>query len=480
MTTRINQYPIKPLTGIAYALPVVPILILMSTNNVLSGIYATYHGLSLAAISMVMLIAGLFDAVTDPSIGYLSDRYHARTGSRRPFVVGGAILLIPCAWFLLNPEEGVTITYFLIWYLLFYLAMTLFQIPHLTWGGEISSVSEEKTKVYGYRNYAGYAGGIIFALVPVLSFTEGSRVTPETMRYLVIVAAVLLLPTLYMLLRYVPTGVHRVDCAREPENPFRAIGALAHNKPLLWFLAASICYSLALAFYIGLFFMMIDAYLGMGDYFVYLVLFHLIVATIAIKPAMGLISRIGKIKAWTLAAMISVFAFMILPLALLNNPYSLYLLFLFIIVSAFSSAIGNVAMYSLLSDVSDYGTLKSGIDRSATCFSLQSLAMKTCTAIGISLSIGLASLLGFDPTLALQAGESGESGAMYWALTFCMGIIPTLLSLIAALCISKVTITTQRHAIIRKRLDAKAVRADRTITRQKISLINLSGGLAAE
>ncbi|MFP6762111.1 MAG: MFS transporter, partial [Planctomycetaceae bacterium] len=38
-------------------------------------------------ISMVMLIAGLFDAVTDPSIGYFSDRYHARTGSRRPFVV---------------------------------------------------------------------------------------------------------------------------------------------------------------------------------------------------------------------------------------------------------------------------------------------------------------------------------------------------------------------------------------------------------
>ena len=154
----IQQDRMTPLAGVAYALPVIPVLILMSTNNVLSGLYATHYGLALTSISMVMLIAGLFDAVTDPTIGYLSDRYHARTGSRRPFVVAGAVLLMPCAWFLLNPGQGVTVVYFLVWYLLFYLAMTLFQIPHLTWGGEITPVSEQKNRVYAYRNYAAYTG----------------------------------------------------------------------------------------------------------------------------------------------------------------------------------------------------------------------------------------------------------------------------------------------------------------------------------
>ena len=70
-------------------------MILMNTNNVLSGLYATHYGLPLAVISMVMLTANLFDAVTDPTIGYLSDRYHARTGSRRPFIVVGVLMLIP-------------------------------------------------------------------------------------------------------------------------------------------------------------------------------------------------------------------------------------------------------------------------------------------------------------------------------------------------------------------------------------------------
>ena len=126
--------------------------------------------LALTTISMVMLIAGLFDAITDPSIGYLSDRYHARTGSRRPFIVAGAILLMPCAWFLLNPSEGVTVTYFLVWYLLFYLAMTLFQIPHMAWGGEISPVSEEKNRVYAYRSFAGYGGHDYFRADPDIAF----------------------------------------------------------------------------------------------------------------------------------------------------------------------------------------------------------------------------------------------------------------------------------------------------------------------
>ena len=472
MKSNVNQTNrVDALTGIAYALPVVPVLILMTTNNVLSGIYATHHGLSLSAISMVMLIAGLFDAFTDPTIGYLSDRYHLRTGSRRPFVIGGALLLIPCAWFLLNPGDGVTVTYFVSWYLLFYLAATIFQIPHLTWGGEISPISEEKTKVYGYRNYAGYAGMIIFMLIPILPFYEGSEVTPETMRYLVIVAAVLLVPTLFMMLRFVPVSVHRFDQTRKNENPFLAIRALAFNKPLMLFLTVSVIYSLALAFYTGLFFMVLDAYLGQGQYYVYLLLFHLVVATLSIRPAVVLIKRMGKINAWVIALALSAIAFMTMPLVLLNSAYTLYMLLLFNIIFSFSSAIGNVAIFSLLSDISDYGTLKSGVDRSATCFSLQSLSGKTCMAIGISFSIGLASQLGFDPV------AESHNHQIYWGLTLCMGIIPAVLSAIAGVLAKRISITEYRYAIIRRRLDARAVLTERKAAQKIEPVHNQATGL---
>ena len=450
-----NNNKVSARAGTAYALPVVPVLLLMSANNVLSGLYATHYGLALSAISTVMLIAGLFDAVTDPSIGYFSDRYHARTGSRRPFVVAGAVLLVPCAWFLLNPSEGVTITYFLLWYLLFYLAMTLFQIPHLTWGGEISPVSEEKNKVYAYRNYAGYAGMIIFALIPILPFYEGTKVTPETTRYLVVIAGVLLLPTLYFMLRHAPTGAHRPDHTCLPENPFRALVAVTHNRPLLWYFVASVASTLAGAFFIALEFMMMESYLGLGDYYVHVVLWHLLVATAAIKPAVSLITRLGKIQAWMLSRLIGLLASLILIAVLFNNSYSLAIFLVFNAIWGGSSAIGNVAMFSLLSDISDYGTYKSGVDRSATYFSLVSLSSKTCMALGIAASIALAGWFGFDPKAETQASQ------VQLGLTLCMCILPIVFNLVAIVCASKTAITEKRHGVICKRLDARAKRDEK-------------------
>jgi GPH family glycoside/pentoside/hexuronide:cation symporter len=453
-----HQDRMTPLAGVAYALPVIPVLMLMSTNNVLSGLYASHYGLALTSISMVMLIAGLFDAVTDPTIGYLSDRYHARTGSRRPFVVAGAVLLIPSAWFLLNPEEGVSVVYFLVWYLLFYLAMTLFQIPHLTWGGEITPISEEKNRVYAYRNYALYAGMILFTLIPILPFYEGTKITPETMRYLVIIAAILLLPTLTIMLRHAPTGRHRPDTTKKAENPFSALAALIHNIPALWYVGAALFHALAGAFYLGLAFMVLESYLGLGQYYVYLVLFHLVAATLAIKPSVWVIGQVGKIKSSMFAYAVSLVASALLMVALLNNDYSLALFFIYNAIWAITSALVNVAIFSLLSDISDYGTLKSGVDRSASYFAVSSLIGKTCTAFGIAASIAIASGFGFDPKTETQSPQ------VYWGLALCMSVLPIVFNLVAIFCLSKISITSARHDVIRRRLDALAFRASQADT----------------
>ena len=132
------------------------------------------------------------------------------------------------------------------------------------------------------------------------------------------------------------------------------------------------------------------------------------------------------------------------------------------VIFALTSALGNVAIFSLLSDISDYGTLTSGTDRSATCFSAQSLLGKTCFNIGVALSIALAGWFGLDPAaLAQEEGTSAgvtQTDSLYWGLTLCIGVIPVVMSLAAAACISKIPITSHRHAIIRKRLDTRAAR----------------------
>ncbi|MDA9096178.1 MFS transporter [Porticoccaceae bacterium] len=87
----------------AYSAPVIATNFLVGAIAITHSLYAKYFGISLTDIAAILLIARIFDAVTDPAIGYFSDRYYARTGSRRPFVVSGLLLLIPCAYFLFIP-----------------------------------------------------------------------------------------------------------------------------------------------------------------------------------------------------------------------------------------------------------------------------------------------------------------------------------------------------------------------------------------
>ena len=76
---------------VAYALPAVAISFLMGPIGIVQGIYAKYFGLELTTIAAVLLVARLFDGITDPIVGYWSDRSYAKGGSRKLFVVSGSV-----------------------------------------------------------------------------------------------------------------------------------------------------------------------------------------------------------------------------------------------------------------------------------------------------------------------------------------------------------------------------------------------------
>ena len=173
--------------ALAYAIPSIGMALMLAPMVVLGGIYAKHFGLSLTAIASVMLIARIFDAVTDPIIGYYSDRSRIRTGSRKPFMLVGAFLLAPCSYFLMVPGGEVSIAYFTFWYLAFYLALTIFAVPYLSWINEFTVDSKEKTLVFSMNAIVAQAGGALFYLIPLLPFFVSTEITPQTMQVTVII-----------------------------------------------------------------------------------------------------------------------------------------------------------------------------------------------------------------------------------------------------------------------------------------------------
>lgn len=430
----------------AYAAPVVPTVLLLASVNVVQGVYARDYGLSLTSISGVLLIAGLFDAVTDPAIGYFSDRRRAKTGSRRGFIVAGAIFFPVSAYFFFVPVGEPTAAYFLVCYLAFFFSLTLFQIPHLAVGGETAVSPEQRTRIFSYRTFAGYLGFMAFAAIPILPLTATSQVTPQTLKLTVAAAALLLVPSMMLFLRRVPAQADRAVTPAQ-EHPLRAIRSLVANAPFVLFIGGFTLYGLSTGLGWALIFVVIDSYMGQGGAYAYLYLFHLLVACASVMFGARVIRRLGKKRTLFVAVGLSAAAYMIWPVGLAAPPVGLGAAALFMLLMGPASALGNVAAVALLADIADYESWRSRRDRMAASYGVMNLGLKTTSTIGAATAFAIAGGFGFDPS------SGDQPASVFWGLCIAMSAAPAVLCLAAIVIISRIRLTEQHHAIVRKRLD---------------------------
>lgn len=145
--------------------------------------YTAVLGLDAGLASTALFIALLFDAVTDPLAGYLSDHFRSRFGRRHPFMVVAAIpLAISFALLFAPPALGQwgLFAWLTVFAVLTRGAMTLYHVPHLSLGAELTEDFHERTTVVAYRYFSSYLGvllalGIGFAVffVATEKFPEG-------------------------------------------------------------------------------------------------------------------------------------------------------------------------------------------------------------------------------------------------------------------------------------------------------------------
>ena len=212
-----NQAPMPFfLKSLLFAFPQLGFALLLSPIAILAGLYAKYFGLSLTSVAGVILVAKLFDAITDPLIGYWSDRIYAKTGSRKSLILWGGLLIIPSSGFLFVPVFEGSVLYFFCWYMLFYLAYTLIVIPQMAWANEFTADTREKAMTFGTMNVIGLFGGVLFYCLPLLPYFVSTEITPEILKYTFLLGSVMLLMGLYLAIKFVPSGRVKKNKTIEP------------------------------------------------------------------------------------------------------------------------------------------------------------------------------------------------------------------------------------------------------------------------
>lgn len=446
-----------------YSLPHVSTIMIVTPLAVLQGIYAKYYGLSLTAIAGVVLLSRCFDAVIDPVVGAWADRYYRKRQTRKPFMIFGGLLLMVSAYFLFSPPATVTLTYFAVFFLLFYTGWTFLEIPYIAWGSDLAATSGEKATLYSWRFVASHVGMLCFFCLPLLPFFATTEFTPQILHWTAIIFMVIAAVSLFFCMTRIPEPVFpnrhiAAELVTEPAIPMRErlrgfLQPILANKPFCWFIGSYMAISMGAGMWYGMLFFYVDGFLQMGEVFAQLHIIAYVVA-ILVTPVWNKIIRVlGKKKSWSLGLLL-----MMLAAAFLSQLAPGSTTFAVLMSVKFLYSLGWVSVSitapAILSEISDYGQLKFHKNYSATYFSTFSFCSKSVMAIGMSLGMMVAEWFGFDAAAASQSATAtfGLRLAAAWAPLFFM--------LLAAVVIFWVPLDEKRHATIRRRLNHRTERAN--------------------
>lgn len=386
--------------------------------GILPTLYSTEFGLDLAVMGTVLLIARLFDAITDPLIGYWSDSTQSRWGKRKPWVVFGAALTVFSIYFLFRPGQDGGMAYFLSFSLLLYLAWTIMEIPYIAWGLELSRDTTQRAKINAYRTGALLLGGIIFTLMPALVPSAEGSMNFEVLGVLAIGILIAVPLTTYLAVKHVPQG----EIFEQEDRPRLAelFASLKANKPFQVFTLMYIFIGLASGISGVISFMYMDSYLQIGDRYTELFLPAVIIGPLTLPIWVKVLNRFGKIRSAAVA--FAIYALLMpIPWFIAPGPDAfLPMLLYFTGLSVFMPLL-MIAMPTILGDVIDYDELHTGKNRAGQYYSYMALIAKGTTAVGGPVAFLALGYFGYQP-----GAEVNDEQAIV-GLRFVANILPAIL-----------------------------------------------------
>jgi len=400
--------PLRRSVLLAFVFPSLVLGIMHGPEAQIQAVYAKHAGLSLGALALAILFSRLFDGITYPLIGYLSDRSYARSGTRRNWVVAGSIISVFGIWFLMRPPQEVTIWYFGLWSAVTYLGWKVIEIPLQAWSYVLSADYAQRARVQAWRAFAMICGPLLFYTLPYLAvklgYSDSTELDFRTLGFAAVICVwALPLATALLVLR-VQAGQAAppaLPAAAERFGAKEVLAAVRGNPPLLRLLAAFLPFNIFGQMSSGVSYLYIDTYLGLSEQFPAIMMVSLLATLLGIPFWSALAARYERHRVWAISLICCGTG--LTSLALLS-PGEFALPFIFVLYPASTFClIGSVIVFTMSADIVDYGRLHSGQDHGGLYGSLFSFLQKSLMSVAAAAGIALVGTFGFDAAAQVQS-----------------------------------------------------------------------------
>ena len=408
--------------------------------------FTNVFGLTFADAAALMLLARMFDVVTDPLMGSIADRTQSRWGTYRPWLIFGAIPFgIIFALLLYTPELGMTGKR--VWAYGFYLLMmvcyTMVNVPYGSLLNVMTEDSDERNQFSAFRMVGAYAMGFVTLLTfaMVQKWAGGSA-----QHQYAVVGAVFGLLAMVMTLACGLLTKERHEPVRAEKFSFKQYGDLFRNKPWVYMTLVAVCtnffngFRYAVVGYmftycldgdvtVGRFIINYTAFMAFGE--VTCMIFGAVSPWFTRKVGS---KRIAFVWASIICVVCSV-AFFFIPM----DASYIWVMVAVSMLTSVGAGLYSPLLWSMYADVADYATDTYGSSSTGLIFSSGTMAQKFGGAISASLIAFLLGVAGLVSETDILTGETVVTitdeqsvRTMVWALfSLFPAVIAALMALLA-------------------------------------------------
>ncbi|EDL48018.1 MFS transporter [Erythrobacter sp. SD-21] len=422
--------------------------------------YGTVIGLEPGLVGLAIFIALVFDAVSDPLVGYWSDNFRSKWGRRHPFMYAAALPVTLSYFLLWNPPDWGQTGLFL--YLtglavLIRTFITFYETPSSALIPELTSDYEERTSLQSYRLFFGWTGGSMMSIVMFGALATGPLGILDREAYATygIIGSLLILAAI--LVSAIGTH-HRIPHLHRPVTTgekfslrriFREMVETLSEKSFIALFFATVLFAIASGLAAALSFLMLRYFWGFVEFQLFIwTCAVLLSALLGFLIAPRSVRRLGKKRA---VIVLGLLAFTIQPAPVLlrlaglmpeNGDPVLFPLVMAINVIDLALIIATQAVaYSMIADLVEANQLRTGRRSEGVYYAATTFTRKVTQGIGVAAAGAILSGIDFpegaDPA-SVPADTLWKLGALY---------APSLLILYlgALYCIARYRIDKQGH-----------------------------------